>query len=330
MDAADATFGDAWPVTKTCLLLSDRFEPAADLLVAEMRRRDVPCVRWNLDRFPLNCTLTYHASNEGFQAEIASDGRKVDLDNVGSVWCRGLQPSGFSDDIGVEERKFAETGARRALDALVAVTDIVWINRPERNRLANSKPAQLHMARKVGLDIPLTVITNDPDEARTFATNLEKPAVYKSLSQNLDVALFTGLITEAELANLDLIRLTPGIFQEFVAKSHEVRATVVGSRIFSARIDSQARAETKIDWRHLPFEVEDQPIDLPREVETKIHAFMEAFGLIYGAFDFIVTPEGRYVFLEVNPAGQYMWVESRTGLGITAALGDALADPCRI
>ncbi len=320
-------------MSKVCLLIADRFEPTADLLVAELRRRDVACVRWNLDRFPLNCSLTYRASNEDFQTEVASDGRKVDLDNVGSIWCRALLPSGFPDDIGVAERKFADMGARRALDALVSVTDTVWINRPDRNRLANSKPAQLYMARKVGLDIPATVITNDPDEARTFAANSRKRIVYKSLSQNLDVesgeALYTGVLTDTELANLDLIRLTPGILQEFVPKSHEVRATVVGSRIFSARIDSQARAETKIDWRHLPFEVEDQPIDLPREIETKIHAFMENFGLIYGAFDFIVTPEGRYVFLEVNPAGQYMWVESRTGLGITAALGDALGDPCR-
>lgn len=321
-------------MSRVCLLIADRFEPTADLLVAELRRRDVACVRWNLDRFPLNCTLTYRASNGGFQTEVASDGRKVDLDNVGSVWCRALLPSGFPDDIGPAERKFADMGARRALDALVSVTDTVWINHPVQNRLANSKPAQLYMARKVGLDIPATVITNDPDEARTFTANSHKQTVYKSLTQNWEVepseALFTGLITDTELANVDLIRLTPGIFQEFVPKSYEVRATVVGSRIFSAKIYSQAHAETKLDWRHSPLEVEHQPIDLPREVETKIHGFMEAFGLIYGAFDFIVTPEGRHVFLEVNVAGQYMWVESKTGLKITAALGDALSDPCRV
>jgi D-alanine-D-alanine ligase-like ATP-grasp enzyme len=64
---------------------------------------------------------------------------------------------------------------------------------------------------------------------------------------------------------------------------------------------------------------------LPPAVEAKIHAFMQVFGLIYGAFDFIVTPDGRHIFLEVNPAGQYMWVEAKTGLPITAALADMLS-----
>ncbi len=320
-------------MSKVCLLIADRFEPTADVLLAELRRREVPCLRWNLDQYPLGGVLTYRASRERFEVEITGDGRKLGLDDVASVWCRGLQPSGFPDDIGAVDRRFAETGARRALNALATVTNAVWINHPESLVRANSKPAQLALARQIGLDIPDTIITNDPDEARRFTATARQQTIYKSLSQTLDVetgkALFTGLITEAEIANLDLIRLTPGIFQALVPKSYEVRATVVGSRIFSAKIDSQAHAETKLDWRHLPFEVDEQPIELPPSVETKIHEFMAAFGLIYGAFDFIVTPEGRHVFLEINPAGQYMWVQSRTGLPITEALADALVEPCR-
>lgn len=318
---------------KTSLLIADRFEPTADLLVAELRRREVSCVRWNLDQYPFGVALTYRASDEQFEAEVAGDGRKLNLADVGSVWCRGLRPSGFPDDLDLADRRFAEFGARRALDALATVTNAVWVNHPESLVRANSKPAQLAVARQVDLDIPETIITNDPDEVRRFIANAQQQTIYKSLSQNLEVemgkALFTGLVTEAGLANLDLIRLTPGIFQTLVPKAYEIRATVVGSRIFSARIDSQAHAETKLDWRHRPFEVDDQPIDLPLCVERKIHEFMSVFGLIYGAFDFIVTPEGRYVFLEVNPSGQYMWVESKTGLSITEALADALTDPCR-
>jgi glutathione synthase/RimK-type ligase-like ATP-grasp enzyme len=108
----------------------------------------------------------------------------------------------------------------------------------------------------------------------------------------------------------------------------EIRATVVGSRIFSGKINSQVNPETKIDWRHKPFDIEEEPIELPPELEAKIHALMRAFGLIYGALDLIVTPEGRHVFLEVNPAGQYLWVEAKTKLPITAALADVLAGAC--
>jgi len=319
-------------VTKTCLLITDRLEPTADLLLAELRRRQVPCLRWNLDQYPSACQLTFNASTRNFGVKVTADGRELDLADVGSIWCRGLRPSGFSDDLAPNERDFAETGARRALDALMTVGDFVWINNPARNRRANSKPAQLYVAQQVGLDIPSTVITNDPDEAKSFIAGSDGEVAYKSLSQNLEVdpdkALYTGVLTKKEIANLDLIRQTPGIFQELVPKAYEVRTTVVGRKVFSARIDSQAHAETKIDWRHLPFEVDDRPLELPSDIERKVHALMDAFGLVYGAFDFIVTPDARHVFLEINPAGQYMWIEAKTGLGITAALVDALVDPC--
>jgi len=70
------------------------------------------------------------------------------------------------------------------------------------------------------------------------------------------------------------------------------------------------------------------PVILPSDVEAKIHALVQLFGLTYGAFDFIVTPEGRHVFLEVNPAGQYLWVEATTKLPITAAIVEMLSSAC--
>jgi glutathione synthase/RimK-type ligase-like ATP-grasp enzyme len=130
------------------------------------------------------------------------------------------------------------------------------------------------------------------------------------------------------LLKLDLIRISPGIFQGRIPKSYELRVTVVGPRMFVGKIDSQSNNETRVDWRHKPFEIEPEPIQLAPVIEAKIHALMKFFGLVYGALDFIVTPEGQHIFLEVNPAGQYMWVESKTGLPITAALVDELSGPC--
>lgn len=289
-------------------------------------------MRWNLDHFPLGSSLTYRASNESFCAEIVSDGRKVDLDRVGSVWCRGVQALGFPSDLAEADRRFAEAESERVLTALYTVAKAVWINHPHRHIRANSKPAQLAVARALSLDVPSTVITNDPDEVRAFIAGSKGETIYKALTQSLDTepgkSLFTSIVTEKACADIDLIRITPGVFQELVPKAYELWVTVVDARVFAVRIDSQSRHESRIDWRHLPFEA-DAAIDLPGEIEAKIHAFMKSFGLVYGAFDFIVTPEGRHVFLEVNPAGQYMWIESKLGLPITAALADALSDPCR-
>jgi glutathione synthase/RimK-type ligase-like ATP-grasp enzyme len=316
---------------KTCLLITEQFEPTADLLVAEFRRRACACVRWNLDRFPVGSTMTYRTTDDGVRASIVTDGRTVDLDDVGSIWCRGVKADGFPPEIGAADQRFAEAESERMLTALYTIADAVWINHPHRHIRANSKPAQIAVASKVGLDIPATVITNDPDEVRRFIAGSGDKTVYKTLSQSLNTemgkSLFTSIMTDSAVANLDLIGITPGIFQRLVPKAYELRVTVVGSRVFSARIDSQSRPETSVDWRRLPFAV-DAVHDLPPDVEARIQALMKAFGLIYGAFDFIVTPDGRYVFLEVNPAGHYMWIEAKLGLPITAALADVLSEPC--
>jgi glutathione synthase/RimK-type ligase-like ATP-grasp enzyme len=302
------------------------------VLVAELRRRSVPFLRWNLDQFPVGSSLSYHFFNGRFDAEISTDGRKLNVDSVGSVWCRGFWPTGFPSDLGRAERKFAEEETQRALDGIITVTSALWINHPHNHVRANSKPAQLYAARQVGLEIPPTIVTNDPDEVGRFVSQSSGETVYKALSQSLELdpgkALFTGLVTERELLKVNLIRISPGIFQTRVPKSYELRVTVVGSRMFVGKIDSQSSDQTKIDWRHKPFDIDATPIQLNPNIKAKIYALMKFFGLVYGALDFIVTPEGEHIFLEVNPAGQYMWVESKTDLPITAALVDELSGPC--
>jgi glutathione synthase/RimK-type ligase-like ATP-grasp enzyme len=317
---------------KTCLLITERLEPTADLLLAELRRCNIPCLRWNLDQFPFNAELTYRVSNDHFGGELAIDGRRLDLASVGSIWCRGFRPSGFPEDLSDVDRKFVENESQRALDALMTVMGVRWINHPHCHARANAKAAQLYMARQVGLEIPPTVITNDAEEARRFARQWNKQIVYKAHSQSFNLepgkVLYTGIISDSEIKDLDLIEISPGIFQKYVSKAYEVRVTVVGSRIFAGKINSQASAETAIDWRRRPYDIEEKPIRLPADVEAKLLALMNAFGLYFGAFDLIVTPEGNHVFLEVNPAGQYLWVEAVTKLPITAALAEKLSEVC--
>lgn len=321
-------------MTRTCLLITERLEPAADRLLVELRKRDISCVRWNLDAYPSGSALTYRTGADGFDGEIETDGRTVALGDVGSIWCRGLAPLGVPDDLHGNERAFAETEAQRMLQALATICDAHWINHPDNNRRANSKPAQLFVAQRLGFEIPQTLFTNHPDQARAFFEQLEKSIIYKTLSQSLNLdsgeALFTTVVSEKELSNIELVRACPALFQELVLKSFEIRATVVGDKVFSAKIDSQAHTGTKTDWRRDPLSVEYEAFDLPEEIQKQIREYMLAFGLEYGALDFIVTEEGDYVFLEINPAGQYLWVEAATGLPITGTLAKALENYCRV
>jgi len=313
---------------KTILLVTEQFDPTADHLIQVLRRRGCPVLRWNLDRYPQESTLTYRASARGFDGSIATEGRIVPLDLIGSVWYRAWHCSGFPANLKPEELEFAAREAESAINSLPLVSDWHWINEPRRHRDAAWKPAQLAVARRLNLAIPRTVITNDPGAVTAFRDECGGSIIFKALSQTLDLepgkAAFTGIVTDEMLSSLGLIRHTPGIFQELVLKDYEIRLTVVADKMFAAKILSQQHERTKLDWRIAPHDVTYEPIDLPADICDKVSAFMAETGLIYSCIDFIVTPEGRHVFLESNPRGQYLWIEHYTGMPITEAIADAL------
>ncbi len=313
---------------KTILLITEEYDPTADNLVQLLARRGYPALRWNLNRYPLGSSLTYRASERGFDGEISAYGRTTPFEQIGSVWYRALRARGFPKPLSPQEHKFAAQEAEITFESLASVTPWAWINDPCRHREASRKPEQLFVARRLGFAVPRTLISNDPERIEAFRTEVGGSIIYKTLSQPYDLergkTAFTGLVGERELAQLHLIRNTPGIFQELVPKAYEIRATIVGDRIFAAKILSQDNDKTKLDWRLAPYEVRYEPVELPSEIDEKIARFMSEEGLLYSCLDFIVTPDGRHVFLESNPRGQYLWIEHFTGLPITEALADTL------
>jgi glutathione synthase/RimK-type ligase-like ATP-grasp enzyme len=313
---------------KSILLISEQFDPSVDNLIQVLRHRDVPYVRWNLDRYPSESSVTFRSSTSGLEGTVQTDGRSVSLDTIGSVWYRAYRARGFPEGFSVDQRQFAEQEAEMVIEALPVVADWQWINHPRSHRYARWKPAQLSIARRLGFTTPQTVISNDPEEIRAFYDRCGPNLIYKALSQSSNLeegkAIFTGVMSREALASLDLIRHTPGIFQELVPKAFEVRLTVVADKMFAAKILSQEKEETRIDWRVAPYEVKHEPVEVPSDIRYLVAAFMTEFNLVYSCLDFIVTPDGEYVFLESNPGGQYLWVEYLTGLPITEAIVDAL------
>jgi glutathione synthase/RimK-type ligase-like ATP-grasp enzyme len=313
---------------KKVLLVTEQYDPTADNLILILRRRDAPFLRLNLDCYPEASRLTYNTTANGFDGSVESDGRVVTFGEIGSVWYRASHARGFPTGLAIEELEFARREAESVLDALPAVTDWHWINDPRRHREAGWKPAQLSVARQLGFTIPQTVISNDPAKVRDFCQRCGGEIIYKPLAQSMVLepgkAIFTGVVTGKELASLDLIKHSPGIFQELVFKAYEVRVTFIAGKNFAVKLMSQEKEHTSLDWRVAPYDLKHEPVTLPPDVHDKIAAFMAEFKLDYGCLDFIVTPEGHYVFLECNPRGQYLWIEYLTGLPITEAIADAL------
>lgn len=192
-----------------------------------------------------------------------------------------------------------------------------WINTKEAASRSNSKMLQLKIAVQCGLNIPTTLCSNDPKDIRYFLLRHENEGViYKPLCSNFWFedkqikASYTSKITFLELPNNKMLQISPGIFQIEVKKNYELRVTCFGDYIVAAKLNSQSHRDGQTDWRAIPFgQMSLEPYTLPVDLEEKIRLFMRKMGIVFGCFDFIVTPENEYYFLEVNEQGQFFWIE---------------------
>jgi glutathione synthase/RimK-type ligase-like ATP-grasp enzyme len=229
-------------------------------------------------------------------------------------------------------RKFVAEECRLFVHDVWSSVEALWVPaRPAAVFQAQHKASHLRLAGALGFELPPTLITNNPDDFLGFyrehggriVSKLVDAAFFRTFGESL--ARYTEPVTPRDVAYTEAVRYVPMIFQAYVPKRVELRITVVGRQVFAAEIHSQASNHTRHDWRR--YDLSETPHaahDLPPDVERRCVQLVARLGLCYGAIDMIVTPDGRYVFIEINPSGQYLWIEQLTGLPITNALCDLL------
>ena len=236
-------------------------------------------------------------------------------------------------------RDYMIAEAQAVIDSMPQLLECFWINNPDTIRRAGRKLYQLGIAQRVGFHVPRTLISNSPDELRKFVSEGDSDYVLKPVfssgvnvvedGQEKRVSFYTKKYSRDDvLALADMAANNPSICQEYVAKVYELRVTVVGREIFACRIDSQSSEIANEDWRR--YDVDNTPhsvATLPDGVRSMIYALMDKLDLVFGCIDLIVTPVGEYVFLEINPNGQWLWIEELTQLPITESLTQMLRSP---
>lgn len=319
---------------RAILIITAKFDPHADAVIGILNGRGIPFFRLNTDDF--------HADYS-----IAAEDRRFDI-HLRDAW--GRAHAYPSETHTVWHRKPVQPSAPEAIQDDVARTIILqetnefltyassidaarWVNNPIANQRAQRKFPQLRLASSLGLRIPRTLITNDPDRAREFHGEVNGDLLCKPMkAQGFEESgtssfLFSRKVGGAELDGfVDQVRHCPTFLQEYIGKDHELRVTVFGDAVFCCRIDSQSVAGAESDWRRVdPFKVPHRIVDLDPAIEAALKAMLRENDLSYGAFDLIVTPDGEVVFLELNPNGQYLWIELITGAPLSAAMADLLA-----
>lgn len=211
----------------------------------------------------------------------------------------------------------------------LSTSQVFWMNDPLRLEAARKKVLQLQVAAELGFLIPRTIITNNPDEVLEFYNTCSDGIVFKALYREfLDYGggkgfnIPTTLITARHLQNLGMIKKIPSQFQEFIEKSAEVRVTIIGENIFSVLIAPRDTPPVDVDWRHpsVMQKLSYTETDLPPHVETFCRTVMKKLGLTFGAFDFIISKNEEWYFLEVNPNGQWYYCEEWAGVLISDAI----------
>lgn len=285
------------------------------------------------ERFRRDHFISYVFSQGEHSAYLNIEGCKYCLSSdFISVWWRikPLVSSELPGGYGGLKEQFCVSEWRNTLYSLSSfLLNKKWINPLSVSHQLNNKPYQLLLATQCGLLIPETVITNDANVVSSFIDK-NKRTIYKSISSfySDNIAIYTTEIDQKIiLSDINAISIAPSIYQTLIEKEYELRVTVVGNKVFTAKIDSQKTTVSKIDWRQGNYDDMFSEGYLSESTKIKLLNFHNKSGLVYAAYDFIVDKNGKEIFLECNPSGQWLWLEDQPGLAISKAVANELMNP---
>lgn len=311
------------------LILTQRLDPHADWVLPRLAEREVNVVRFDTADFPRLAQFGAALSGGGWSGRLVNgDGRTLDLEAVRSVWYRRPRSFEFEPAMTETERRFARGECLMALGGVLRSLDVLWVNHPEKLTSAEYKPFQLALAQRCGLSVPRSLLTNDAHAARDFYDACDGEVIYKPLSTAFvftgagSRVLYTTRVAASDLQDREAIARVPCLFQEVVPRGLDLRIVVIGDEVFCTAIHAPPDV---LDWRSDYPSLTYSRHVLPRDVEDRLRQFVRSLDLRFSAIDMMVTPGGDHVFLEVNPNGQWVWLERATEEPMAEALVDLLS-----
>jgi hypothetical protein len=297
------------------LILTSKTDLTADFLIVELIRRRAPFFRVNTEDLA-EADFYFELDGAGITKQIAIGPRVLNLVNVTAVWYRRAIHPVLTTLMPSAERIFVTGELRHAAIGLLLNPGIIWVNPIDKVSIAEHKLYQLQVARKLGFSVPRTVVSRDPQTLNRFICGNVEGTICKPIfhglfrDQHHSYSVYTRRV-ESSVPDDASVRICPVLLQEEIPRLADVRATFIGDKTFVVDITGEAGL---VDWRDPNTPTKYAVSHLPASVEAMCRAMLQNLGLIYGAFDFIKTDRGEFIFLEVNPTGEWAWLENELGM----------------
>jgi ATP-GRASP peptide maturase of grasp-with-spasm system len=288
----------------------------------------------------------YSINKDNASVRLKVDGAEVDPSDIKVVWFRRWAYAASAS----VPRLFAEQSYRSDSNVFFAsnhlfkelqgVTKFLlsilssskWLGDPK--NAAPNKLSVLKMAREAGLDVPDTLVTADVNELNRFiekhGTVITKPITDMLLCSfdDREFGTYTSVIDEEFVTQHRRHVAFPSLYQEKLEKKYEIRTFYLDGECSSMAMFTQQKAATQSDFRKYCYEDPNRevPYQLPASVEAAIRKLMENLHLDTGSIDIVRTPDGRFVFLEVNPVGQFGMVSVPCNYHLERKVAKYLAD----
>ena len=178
------------------------------------------------------------------------------------------------------------------------------------------KIENLFLAKEIGLKIPNTTVTSDKKKAIEFSEKCLTGIISKAIRNGIGIYneefAYEGLTKEINKSDLSDLSdfFFPMLLQEKIDKIFEIRSFYLNKKFYTSAIFSQNDEKTAMDFRNYNESKPNRtpPFKLPNEIENKLIQLFEKLGMSSGSIDLIYNTSGEYIFLEVNPIGQFSQV----------------------
>jgi len=330
-------------MTPKIVIVTQPSDPHADAVIRELHKRSFPVFRFHPEDFPNSINISCQIRNGKLSGEILTKYHRLEIDQIHSIWYRRPQKPKLSTNTIAGGLDYIQTQCNSLINALYFAVDTFWVSDPAKLKVAEVKALQLIRAAQVGFQTPDTLISNDIKHIQKFCEVISPHyqiaikainAIPTHTPDGMRLPFTTILPSDIDLSNRH-ISICPTVFQPYLEKGGEVRCIVIGNKLFPVKITPKLVTDDATDWRTRHVVDENlnlidnnryELIELPKVIEKQIHQLMNGFGIVFAAIDMIITPNGEYFFLELNPNGQWLWLEDELGIPLTKTMADLLID----